>query len=139
MAENVLYRTEVVNSFGIEGLVKTIDNDDLTITTSSPISETPGTNPEQLLAASLATCLNATIEAEEKRRKLSHQSVVRVVVEMLRDNEGFQFNVQANVLIPHVSHVEAQDILEIAQRRCPVDKLLSGNNNFKVTLVKQFD
>ncbi len=87
----------------------------------------------------MATCLNATIEVEEKRRKLSHQSVVRVVVEMLRDNEGFQFNVQANVLIPHVSHVEAEDILEIAQRRCPVDKLLSGNNNFKVILVKQFD
>lgn len=91
MAEKVLYQTVVENKEGIQGHAKVITGGDLDVLTSNPVHDTPGTNPEQLIGLALATCLNATIEAEEKRRGLSHQSVVRVGIKMGFDNPGFQF------------------------------------------------
>jgi len=91
MTNKSLYHTEIENTAGLVGRVKTIITKDLSVQTSGPLSDEPGTNPEQLLGAALATCLNATIEAEEKRRQLEHKSVVRVGVDMARDTQGFQF------------------------------------------------
>ncbi len=85
MTNESLYHTEIENTAGLVGHVKTITTSDLSVQTSGPLSDEPGTNPEQLLGAALATCLNATIEAEEKRRQLEHKSVVRVGVDMARD------------------------------------------------------
>ncbi|KRN29104.1 OsmC Ohr family protein [Liquorilactobacillus mali] len=98
----------------------------------------PGTNPEQLLGAALATCLNATLEAEEKRRNLSHQAVVRVAVDMGRDYQGFQFWLRAQVRLPQVNRQETQEILAICEQRCPVAKLLISNSNVSVELVDEF-
>lgn len=139
MAEKVLYQTVVENKEGIQGHAKVITGDDLDVLTSNPVHDTPGTNPEQLIGLALATCLNATIEAEEKRRGLSHQSVVRVGIKMGFDNPGFQFWLDAQVKIPQVSHDEAVTILEKCEKRCPVAKLLQNSDNVKVHLVDDFD
>lgn len=135
MTEQVLYQTIVENQDGIAGHVRTVTSDDLDVVVSSPLRTDRGTNPEQLLGAAFATCLNATIEAEEIRRGLTHQSVVRVSIALSRDVKGFQFHVEARVTIPHVSHDEAADILAISEQRCPVDKLLAGSANVTVVLV----
>jgi len=138
MTRERLYHTEVENVTGLAGHVKTVTSDDLDVLTSGPLNDEPGTNPEQLLAASFATCLNATIEAEEKRRQLRHESVVRVGVDMGYDTKGFQFFVQAQVIIPHVSQQEATDMLDIVAQRCPVSKLLVSNDNVNIVLVDEF-
>ena len=75
MAEKVLYQTVVENKEGIQGHAKVITGGDLDVLTSNPVHDTPGTNPEQLIGLALATCLNATIEAEEKRRGLSTRAL----------------------------------------------------------------
>lgn len=139
MAEKVLYQTVVENKEGIQGHAKVITGGDLDVLTSNPVHDTPGTNSEQLIGLALATCLNATIEAEEKRRGLSHQSVVRVGIKMGFDNPGFQFWLDAQVKIPQVSHDEAVAILEKCEKRCPVAKLLQNSDNVKVHLVDDFD
>lgn len=134
MTEQVLYETTVENQDGISGHVRTVTSEDLDVTVSSPLRAVPGTNPEQLLGAAFATCLNATIEAEERRRGLTHQSVVRVSVALARDVQGFQFHVKARVTIPHVPHGEAVAILAVAEQRCPVAKLLAGSDHVTVVL-----
>ncbi|CBL92506.1 dihydroneopterin aldolase [Leuconostoc gasicomitatum] len=139
MTNKSLYHTEIENTAGLVGRVKTIITKDLSVQTSGPLSDEPGTNPEQLLGAALATCLNATIEAEEKRRQLEHKSVVRVGVDMARDTQGFQFFVTAQVKLPHVSRQEAEDMLAIVAQRCPVSKLLSGSSNVQIVLVDDFN
>ena len=139
MTTQVLYHTEVENAEGIAGRVHTINSNDLNITVSSPLSSEAGTNPEQLLGAAFATCLNATLEAEEKRQGLAHRSVVRVLVDMSRDVIGFQFHVEARVYIPDVERRLAQNILDTAAQRCRVDKLLSGSKNVVVRLVDSLD
>ena len=134
MTEQVLYQTIVENQDGISGHVRTVTSEDLDVTVSSPLRAAPGTNPEQLLGAAFATCLNATIESEEMRRGLTHQSVVRVSVALARDVQGFQFHVTARVTIPHVPHSEAVAILAVAEQRCPVAKLLAGSDHVTVVL-----
>ncbi len=86
-----LYHTEVINDAGLNGHARVTLGGDLDVLTSSPLQDDPGTNPEQLLGLALATCLNATIEAEEGRRGLEHAAEVKVGVDMGKDTEGYQF------------------------------------------------
>ncbi|EHS87328.1 Organic hydroperoxide resistance protein [Limosilactobacillus gastricus PS3] len=129
-----IYQTTVENDMGILGETK----GDLVLRTSSPLSEMPGTNPEQLVGLAYATCLNATIEAEEARRDLVHNSQVRVQVDLGKDVEGYQFKLLVLVRIPEVNRTVAEEILEIAKRRCPMEKLLGQHPNVTVKLVDQF-
>lgn len=137
MEKKVAYTTWVENAVGIEGEVGTLDGQ-LRLPVSSPLKPVAGTNPEQLIGLALATCLNATIEAEEKRRGLTHQSVVRVKVEMGSDTPGYQFWLTALVKIPEVDAPTGEEILAIAERRCPVAKLLGPSTNVTVKLVDDF-
>lgn len=139
MADKILYQTVVENTEGIHGHAKVISGGDSDILTSNPIQDTPGTNPEQLIGLALATCLNATIEAEEKRRYLPHKSSVRVGIKMGFDDPGFQFWLDAQVKIPQVDHKEAEEILAKCEKRCPVAKLLQNSDNVKVHLVDEFN
>lgn len=139
MTEKILYQIVVENSEGINGHAKVIQGGDLDVLTSNPVHDTPGTNPEQLIGLALATCLNATIEAEEKRRNLPHKSVVRVGIKMGFDDPGFQFWLDAQVKIPQVEPQEAEEILTKCERRCPVAKLLQNSDNVKVHLVNEFN
>ena len=129
-----IYQTTVENDMGILGETK----GDLVIRTSSPLSADPGTNPEQLVGLAYATCLNATIEAEEARRDLVHNSKVRVQVDLGKDVEGYQFKLLVMVRIPEVNRTVAEEIFAIAKRRCPMDKLLGQHPNVTVKLVDQF-
>ncbi len=138
MERKSLYHTEIENKAGIAGHVRSLTGGEFNQLTSSPLKAVAGTNPEQLLGAALATCLNATLEAEEKRRNLSHQAVVRVAVDMGRDYQGFQFWLRAQVRLPQVNRQEAQEILAICEQRCPVAKLLVSNSNVSVELVDEF-
>lgn len=139
MSDKPLYKTIVENKDGIQGHAKVIAGGDLDVLTSNPVHDTPGTNPEQLIGLALATCLNATIEAEEKRRGLTHQSAVRVGVTMGFDNPGFQFWLDAQVKIPEVDRQTGTEILQKCEKRCPVAKLLQDSANVKVHLVDDFD
>ena len=138
MEKKVLYSTTIENAVGIKGEIKSLTGD-FKAEVSSPTKPEPGTNPEQLIGSALATCLNATLEAEEKRRGLEHKSVVRVKVEMGYDTPGYQFWLTAMVKIPQVDHEEAEEILKVCERRCPVAKLLYGSQNVVVKLVDEFE
>ena len=64
-----LYHTEIVNADGLPGQVYVDEPHGLRLPVSSPLdSQAVGANPEQLIGMALATCLNATIQAEEDRR-----------------------------------------------------------------------
>ena len=75
---NPLYQTEAVNDEGLEGHAYVPGG--IKVETSSPMNSHPGTNPEQLLGMSLATCLEATLEAIEKEHGVPHTAEVHVKV-----------------------------------------------------------
>lgn len=130
------YRTVAINDDGLES--HSYIPGGLDALTSSPENDRPGANPEQFVGLALSTCLNATLEAIEQRRDLPHTSQVHTIVEMARDTRGLQFYVTAQVRIPGVDQATAESMVDLAERRCPVAKLLSGSDNVKVELVKEF-
>lgn len=131
-----LYRTVAINDDGLES--HSYVPDGLDVPTSSPLSANPGANPEQFVGLALSTCLNATLEAIEKRDGLPHTSQVHTTVEMARDWRGFQFYVTARIRLPQVDRTKAQAMVDLAERRCPVAKLLSGSANVSIELVDDF-
>lgn len=128
--EKILYTTTAVNEDGLTGVAYTKGNGDkdFSVQISSPRSTDVGTNPEQLFALAYATCLNASIEFVEKRKKLEHKSKVEVKIELTFDHEGegYLFHPSVRVVMPGRDESLAREILEEAERQCPIHKLLTG-------------
>lgn len=130
------YRTVAINDDGLES--HSYVPGGLDVLTSSPTNDQPGANPEQFVGLALSTCLNATLEAIEERKGIPHTSQVHTIVEMARDTRGLQFYVTAQIRIPGVDRATAESMVDLAERRCPVAKLLSGSDNVQVELVEKF-
>ena len=128
--EKILYTTTAVNEDGLTGVAYTKGNGDkdFSVQISSPRSADAGTNPEQLFGLAYATCLNASIEFVEKRKKLEHNSKVEVKIDLTfdRESEGYLFHPSVIVTMPGRDEELAREILEEAERQCPIHKLLKG-------------
>ena len=128
--EKILYTTTAVNEDGLTGVAYTKGNGDkdFSVQISSPRSTDAGTNPEQLFGLAYATCLNASIEFVEQRKKLEHNSKVEVKIDLTfdREGEGYLFHPSVIVKMPGRDEELAREILEEAERQCPIHKLLKG-------------
>ena len=137
--EKIIYTTTAVNVDGLNGKSFIEGNGDKNwaVDISSPLSEKEGTNPEQLFALAYATCLNASIGIVEKGLNLEHQCRVEVKVDLTKDpvGEGYLFLPSVRVLMPTREEKLAKEILEGAERVCPIQKLLQGVNVPPVELV----
>ncbi|WP_461214219.1 OsmC family protein [Lacticaseibacillus sp. GG6-2] len=133
-----LYHTFAVNATGLPGTSYIQAREGLQLGVSSPLTEQPGTNPEQLVGLALATCLNATLHTIEARQHEPVDATVRVRVDMGRDVAGYQFTLNAEAQLPEHSQQAAQAILDQAQRECPMAKLLHDSANVTITLVTEF-
>ena len=128
--EKILYTTTAVNEDGLTGVAYTKGNGDkdFRVQISSPRSTDVGTNPEQLFGLAYATCLNASIGFVEQRKKLEHNSKVEVKIDLTfdREGEGYLFHPSVIVTMPGRDEELAREILEEAERQCPIHKLLKG-------------
>lgn len=130
-----LFHTEVVNDQGLDGEAY-VKNDGLSVLTSNPLSDDPGTNPEELLGLSLSTCLNSTIQALLKGRGLEHKSRVEVQVDFVKEPKGsYFFEVLVLAHIDDLPLEKAERIVAAADKRCPVSKLLQGSETVTIKTV----
>lgn len=134
--ENPLYRTVAINNEGLEGHAYIPGG--ISVQTSSPMNTNPGTNPEQLLGMSLATCLKATLAAIENEHHVPQSAEVRVQVAFVGQSPAFEFLVHAQIRIPAVDFETAKTFVTEVETRCPVSKLLSKNNTYTVETVEKF-
>lgn len=134
-----LFHAEMVNETGVNGEAF-VKNDGLNVKLSSPLSKEEGTNPEELLGLSFSTCLNATIQSLLKARGKETTSRVEVHVDFIRESNGigYFFNVVAFAKIDGLSFEESEKIVEEAEHRCPVSKLLAGSKTVSVKAVEDF-
>ena len=94
------------------------------------MGDEPGTNPEELLGASLAGCyamaLNATLEKEGKQAK-SVKTEARVYFG--KDDSGFRIShidLAAQAEIEAIDDAEFQTIAESVKKTCPISKALAA-------------
>ncbi|WP_205617857.1 OsmC family protein [Atopococcus tabaci] len=139
--EKNLYETTAVNEDGVSGVAYIDRKDGLRVIVSSPTSEEPGTNPEELLGLSLSTCFNATIQSLLKARGMDRRSKVIVPIQLKREPSGvgYYFDVEIVASIEGLPIEEAEKIAASAEKRCPVSKLLQGSENVRLTTVPYLD
>ena len=105
------------------------------------MGDEPGTNPEELLGASLAGCyamaLNATLEKEGKPAR-SVRSEAKVFLG--KDDAGFKINridLDAQAEVAGIDDPEFQTIAESVKKTCPISKALDAVTiNLTATLVR---
>lgn len=134
----MIYEVTVTNHDGINGVLTSTSGE--TFETSHPTSSDKGTNPEELLAAAWATCLNATIQALLSARGHKNlRSRVRVSVSLHQETIGYHFKLDAVASIEGLSIEEASPIVHSADKRCPVSKIFSGYNHLKISIENYAD
>jgi osmotically inducible protein OsmC len=94
------------------------------------MGDEPGTNPEELLGASLAGCyamaLNATLE---KQGKPARSVKTEAKVFLGKDDAGFKINridLEANAEVDGIEEGEFQAIAETVKKSCPISKALDA-------------
>lgn len=105
------------------------------------MGDEPGTNPEELLGASLAGCyamaLNATLEKEGKPAR-SVKTVAKVFLG--KDDAGFKINridLEAQAEVDDIADADFQTIAENVKKSCPISKALEATTiNLTATLVR---
>lgn len=97
---------------------------------STRMEDEPGTNPEELLGASLAGCyamaLNATLEKEGKRARAIH---TEAKVHFGKDDAGFtisRIDLTADAEIDGIEDADFQTIAESVKQTCPISKALAA-------------
>lgn len=120
------YKTVVINENGINGDV-VADNGFKVAVAPIKGADLTHTNPEQLIGSAWATCLNATIYSILKLKHLDNKARVRVEVLLFtHEKTGYRFELHAKAAIENMKLDEVKDIVEYADRFCPVSKLIQG-------------
>lgn len=83
-------------------------------------------NPETLIGASLATCMNATLMHILKVNKIEARSLVEVQIDLMLNKEErrYVFVPTVRVGIEGLSLEETKIHMEHADRKCPVSNLI---------------
>ena len=106
---------------------------------STRFEDEPGTNPEELLGASLAGCyamaLNATLE---KRGTPASSVKAEAKVFLGKDDAGFKINridLETTADVPGVSAEDFSQVAEEVKKTCPISKALAATDiNLKASL-----
>ncbi|AZP05412.1 OsmC family protein [Jeotgalibaca ciconiae] len=135
MSNDSLFHTEIVNEDGISG--EAYVKNGLHVTVSDPTQTGEGTNPEELLGLSWATCLNATLQAILKGRGSKSRSKVEVAVDYKREETGFgfYFELTAIISIENTSLEDSERFMKIAHRKCPVSKIIGEYPHISMKVV----
>ena len=135
MSEKILYTGKTHTTGGREGASQSTDGQ-LDVRLSSPGSNRPGTNPEQLFAAGWSACyLGAiAIAAAERRIKLPADAAVDAEVDLALDEGSYSLKARLNVSLPGIDRELGEALVKRAHETCPYSKATHGNIDVVTTL-----
>jgi len=109
----------------------------LDIRLSTPGSDRPGTNPEQLFAAGWSACFEGALGIAARRMKITLPAGLAIDAEVdLCLNDGDYFlQARLNVSLPDIDRETAQALVDAADRTCPYSKAIRGNVDVVIALV----
>lgn len=138
MAEDkLLYTTRVHNDQGIKGTAWVEGENGLRVATSSPLKpQEAGTNPEQLIALSWATCLNATIEIALDRhgiKDVTSEVAIQVDYKLNKETKVTYFDFKVDVFLD-LPRDQAETIVYEAESRCPVSQIIGDYQHVEIVV-----
>lgn len=135
MSTKILYTGKTHTTGGREGAAQSSDGQ-LDVRLSSPGSNRPGTNPEQLFAAGWSACyLGAiAIAAGERKIKLPADAAVDAEVDLALDEGSYSLKTRLNVSLPGLDREVGEALIKRAHETCPYSKATHGNIAVVTTL-----
>lgn len=132
----VLYTGVTHTTGGRTGESKSSDGQ-LDIILSSPGSNRPGTNPEQLFAAGWSACFIGAMgkAASNLNVKLPADHYVNTEIDLVSSDEGYSLQARLNVSLPGLDPEVAQSIVDGAHQTCPYSKATRGNIKVTINLI----
>lgn len=135
--DKYLFEATVHNTDGVEGTAFVEGEGGLSVTTSHPLDNSSGTNPEELFGLAMTTCLNATIESLLSARGMDNKSKVTAKVQLRREASGvgYYFQVYLFASIEGLDMEKAESLVRSAEKRCPVSKLTQDSETIEIQTV----
>lgn len=136
MTAKTIYTAHVRTVGGREGAAKSSD-DQLDIRLSSPGTNRPGTNPEQLFAAGWSACFEGALGIVAKQAGVKPAADPTVDAEVhlhYGETEGYFLTARLNVSIPGVADDVAHELIERAHETCPYSKMARHGIDASVAL-----
>lgn len=136
MSTTILYTGKTTTTGGREGQSRSSDGQ-LDIKLSTPGSNKPGTNPEQLFGAGWSACFIGamTHAALAQKIRLPADTTVNAEIDLGRGDEGFFLQARLTVSLPGLDRAVAQAMVEAAHQTCPYSKATRGNIDVAITLL----
>jgi len=130
-----IYETVITNKEGTKGIA-TADNG-LTFDLAPVLkADLEHTNPEQLIGAAWATCLNSAIISIIRSKRLTNKSRVDVKVKLwLHPVERYSFTLDCFAAIEDLDTTTTKEIVDYAHKLCPVSKLIGDKPGVTITVV----
>lgn len=104
----------------------------LTLSLPPPLGEGGrGTNPEELFAASIASCFAGAIQATASERGVETGPIaITVSVSLCGLDQGLTLAVQLEGRLPELEEDAAKALMQAATELCPYTKAIQGNVSF---------
>lgn len=133
----VLYTGKTHTTGGRERGISTSSDGKLDIRLSTPGTNGPGTNPEQLFAAGWSACFEGAlgIASRKRRIELPAGTAIDAEVDLITDKGGFFLGARLYVSLPGLDKAVAQELIDEAASTCPYSKAIKGNVNVEYNLV----
>lgn len=135
MSTKILYTGKTHTTSGREGSAESSDGA-LQVKLSTPGSNRPGTNPEQLFAAGWSACFLSAIGAAAAERKLriSGESTIDAEVDLAKGDGGYSLRARLHVSLPGIDRDVAEALVARAHETCPYSKATHGNIDMVTTI-----
>lgn len=132
--EKAIYESIIINNEGVKGTSYSYGGNNFSVKLS-PVAESHlGTNPEQLIAFSWASCFNSTVQSIVKNPDV--KSKVVVWVSLHKDKPiGLFFKLHAKIAVEGKTLEETTAIANKAHHFCPVSKLIRDNEHVTIEAV----
>ncbi|WP_445682271.1 organic hydroperoxide resistance protein [Radicibacter daui] len=126
--DKVLYTGRTHTTGGRDGVARSNDGE-LNLKLSSPGSNRPGTNPEQLFAAGWSACFIGAIglAAAKRKLKLPKDLSVDAEVDLGTNAGGYLLGARLTVNLPGLPEDVAGELVVEAHATCPYSRATSGN------------
>lgn len=134
--DKVLYTAKTHTTGGRDGAGKSSDGA-LDVKLSSPGSNRPGTNPEQLFAVGWSACFMGAMGLAAKARSMTLPAKVAIEAEVdlgLTD-DIFSLRARLNVHVPGLNRALVEALVREAHQICPYSRATRGNLDVSFNII----
>ncbi|MDB1654096.1 Ohr family peroxiredoxin [Enterococcus durans] len=132
-----IYSTTVINEGGREGTTRLPDGTSLyNVAMPGTKLEMGLTDPERLFAAAYSSCFNQALSVAKEKMGIDTKTIVETTVDLYEmKDQTFTIGIKLTIHIPNVSKLNAEQMVNYADRICPYSRAVRNNIKFEINVV----